>query len=434
MAPTLCRDCLSTRDTAGRETRPAPDRCPDCGSPRLLGHPEMFALSLAHLDCDAFFAAVEKRDDPALRDRPLIIGGGRRGVVATCCYLARTHGVHSAMPMFKARKLCPDAVVMPSNMKKYAAVSRQIRDLMEKVTPLVQPLSLDEAFLDLAGTERLHGRSPAETLAALALEIETETGISVSVGLSYNKFLAKVASELDKPRGFAVIGRAEARDFLSGKPVSLLWGVGKAMQARLARDGFSTIGQFLEFSEAELVGRYGAIGARIAAFARGQDSRRVIADAPAKSISAETTFERDLSDRRELEKILWTLCQKVSGRLKKNELAGTTAVLKLRTGDFRIRTRGRRLPAPTQLADTLYRHGCALLRPEATGQAFRLIGIGVSGLVPGAGADPLDLADPDAAVRARAERAVDAVRARYGDSAIGKGLEPILSSRDRGKP
>ena len=423
MAPTLCRDCLSARDTAGRESSPAPNRCPACGSPRLLGHPELFTLSLAHLDCDAFFAAVEKRDDPTLRDRPLIIGGGQRGVVATCCYLARTRGVHSAMPMFKARKLCPDAVVMPSNMKKYAAVSRQIRDLMEKVTPLVQPLSLDEAFLDLAGTERLHGRRPAETLAALALEIETETGLSVSVGLSYNKFLAKVASELDKPRGFAVIGRAEAGEFLFGKPVSLLWGVGRAMQARLARDGFSTIGQFLEFSEAELVERYGAIGARIAAFARGQDSRRVIADAPAKSISAETTFNSDLSDRHELEKILWNLCQKVTGRLKKNELAGSTAVLKLRTGDFRIRTRSQRLPAPTQLADTLFRHGCALLKPEATGQAFRLIGIGVSGLVPGAGADPPDLADPDAAVRARAERAVDAVRARFGDSVIGKGLE-----------
>jgi DNA polymerase-4 len=292
---------------------------------------------------------------------------------------------------------------------------------MTQAAPLVEPLSLDEAFLDLSGTARLHGRAPAETMADLVRRIEREVGITASVGLSYNKFLAKVASDLDKPRGFSVIGRTEAKEFLSERPVSLLWGAGAALQKRLQRDGYASIGDLQNAAPEDLARRYGAIGQRIAQFANGDDSRQVIADAKAKSISAETTFAKDIRDLRHLEGILWRLCEKVSRRLKAKDVAGDTVVLKLRTTNYRIRTRNRRLPSPTQLADVLYRHGQALLEEEADGTAFRLLGIGVSGIGTGANADPPDLADPDAQVRARAERAVDRLRGKFGRKTIGKG-------------
>ncbi|MDP6705069.1 MAG: DNA polymerase IV [Alphaproteobacteria bacterium] len=412
--PGFCRDCLAA---VGAE----PGRCPACGSPRLLRHPELATLSIAHLDCDAFYATIEKRDAPALRDRPVIVGGGRRGVVSAACYIARTFGVHSAMPMFKALKACPDAVVIRPDMAKYAAVGRQVRAIFKAATPLVEPLSLDEAFLDLTGTEALHRRSPAETLARIADEIESEIGVTASIGLSYNKFLAKVASDLDKPRGFAVIGRADALDFLARQPVSVIWGAGKALQARLAADGISRISQLREIPEATLVARYGAMGRRMARFAWGEDDRKVDANAPAKSISAETTFEIDIADFDRLEAKLWRLAEKVSGRLKRAELAGRTVTLKLRTDRFKIRTRSVTLANPTQLADILHRNAAALLRRETDGTAFRLIGVGASALVPAETADPLDLADPEAGRRAQTERALDDVRARFGGNAITKG-------------
>jgi DNA polymerase IV len=412
--PALCRDCLSVE--AG------PQRCTQCGSPRVLRHPELFDLSIAHLDCDAFYASVEKRDDPSLRDKPLIIGGtGRRGVVSTACYIARISGVHSAMPMYLARKACPDAVVMMPNMDKYTEVAAGIRALMKEVTPLVEPLSLDEAFLDLTGTSRLHHRTPVETMANLVRRIKSELGVNASVGLSYNKFLAKVASDLDKPRGFSVIGRAEAKTFLAAQPVKLLWGVGKAMQKRLARDGYLEIAQLQGVPPEDLMRRYGSIGQRIAQFVHGNDTRQVNPNSKAKSVSAETTFTEDIRNPEHLSATLWRLCEKVSRRLKAKDQAGATVVLKLRTADFRIRTRNRRLPNPTQLADVLYQHGSALLTDEADGTAFRLLGIGVSGIGSATDADPPDLADPDAATRARAEHAVDTLREKFGTASIGKG-------------
>jgi len=421
-AAAFCRDCLHRPVASSSPGRCPPDRCPRCGSPRIVTHPELADLSLAHLDCDAFYAAVEKRDDPSLVDRPLIVGGtGSRGVVSTACYLARINGVHSAMPMYLARKACPNAVVMAPNMEKYATAARHIRGLMKAVTPLIEPLSLDEAFLDLSGTDRLHGRTPAETMADLARRIEAEVGVTASVGLSYNKFLAKVASDLDKPRGFSIIGRAEARDFLAGQSVNLLWGVGKALQKRLRRDGYTLIGHLQDVPPDDLMRRYGAIGQRIAQFVNGNDTRRVHADAGAKSVSAETTFTEDIRNPGRLDRILWRLCEKVSTRLKNKDLSGDTLVLKLRTTDYRIRTRSRRLPNPTQLADVLYQYGGALLALEADGTPFRLLGIGVSGVGPGADADPPDLADPDAATRASAERAVDRLRDRFGTAAVTKG-------------
>ena len=411
----FCRDCLRPVDGTAL-------RCPACGSPRLLRHAELDRLAIAHLDCDAFYAAIEKRDDPNLADKPVIIGGGRRGVVSTACYIARIRGVRSAMPMFQALKACPDAVVIPPNMEKYAAVGRDVRRLMLELTPLVEPLSIDEAFMDLSGTERLHHASPATSLARLARRIEAEIGISVSIGLSFNKFLAKIASDLEKPRGFSVIGRAEAVSFLAEQPVSLIWGVGKATQARLAADGIRTIGALQRADEADLARRYGSIGLRLARLARADDRRPVEPHGAAKSVSAETTFESDLSDPHALKAILRTLAEKVSRRLKKAELAGRVVTLKLKTADFRLRTRSRQLSDPTLLADRIFTVAADLLAREADGTAFRLIGVGLSDFADPRLADPADLIDRQAAKRAAAETAIDAIRGKFGNRAVELGL------------
>ncbi|MCK0197590.1 DNA polymerase IV [Ancylobacter sp. 6x-1] len=413
--PGFCRDCLARSIRNGR--------CAACGSPRAVQHDELFDLHIAHIDCDAFYAAVEKRDDPSLRDKPLIIGGGRRGVVSTACYIARIYGVRSAMPMFKALQLCPDAVVIRPNMAKYAAVGREVRERMLHLTPLVEPLSIDEAFLDLAGTERLHGEPPAIALARLAGEVEREIGITLSVGLAPNKFLAKIASDLDKPRGFAVIGQAEARAFLGPRPVGTIWGVGRATQERLGRDGYRLIADLQSADEAELARRYGAEGLRLARLARGDDSRRVNPERETKSISSETTFDSDVVDFRALEQHLFALAQKVSGRMKKAGFAGRTVTLKLKTSDFRLLTRARSLEDPTQLAHRIFAAARDLLIREATGVTrYRLIGVGLSELCDPALADPPDLIDPGQAKRSAAERAMDALRSKFGGDAITPGI------------
>ncbi len=435
----LCRDCLRPFEDA------PPERCLGCGGPRLLAHPELDELAIAHIDCDAFYASIEKRDRPELRDKPVIVGGGRRGVVSAACYVARLYGVHSAMPMFKALRACPDATVLRPEMAKYAAVGREIKTMMREITPLVESLSIDEAFLDLSGTEALHHGSPARTLCGLALRIERELDLTVSIGLSYNKFLAKVASDLDKPRGFAVIGRAEAQDFLKGQPVGMIWGVGKALQAALARDGITRIGDLRAIDEAQLILRYGAMGRRLHGLAHGKDARRVDPGGGAKSVSAETTFDRDIDDLEALAARLWSLCEKVAKRLKRAELAGYTATLKLKTADFRILTRSRKLAEPSQLAEVLYRAVRPLLEREADGRRYRLIGIGASDLVEAEFADPPDLLDPGRAKPASVERAIDAVRAKLGDAAIQKGRgfvaaeagaarKPAVSSRPAAGP
>jgi DNA polymerase-4 len=382
----LCRECGTFGVAA-----PIAGRCDRCGSPRLYAHAELRELAIAHLDCDAFYASIEKRDDPALVDRPVIVGGGRRGVVAACCYVARLYGVRSAMPMFQALKACPEAVVIPPDMAKYRTVGHQVRALMLATTPLVQPLSIDEAFLDLSGTERLHRGPPARTLALLARQIEREIGVTVSIGLSYNKFLAKIASDLDKPRGFAAIGRAEALDFLAPKPVGIIWGVGAAFGRRLQRDGIATIADLRHRPERELVARYGRIGRRLACFARGEDDRPVDPDAPLKSISVETTFERDRADYAELAAALLALSERLALRLERAERAAAGITLKLKTGDFRVLSRSRRLSDPTQRATMLHRTALPLLREAADGTFFRLIGIGADPLAPAHLADPPDL-------------------------------------------
>ena len=388
---------------------------------RALRHAELHDLSIAHLDCDAFYATVEKRDRPELRDVPVIVGGRHRGVVAACCYIARTYGVRSAMPMFQALRACPEAVVVRPDMKKYTAVGREVRAMMLDLTPLVEPLSIDEAFMDLSGTQSLHRSSPAGTLAALARRVEDELGIAVSIGLSYNKFLAKIASDLDKPRGFAVIGRAEAKDFLADKPVRLLWGVGEAMQKRLARDGIALIGELVRFDEAALVARYGKIGRRLGLCARGEDDRPVDPDREAKSMSSEITLDEDISDPDKLRPILWQLTETVARRMKKAGIAGGGVTLKLKTADFRIVTRAQRLTTATQSAEEMYRAAEPLLVREADGRAFRLIGIGAHDLVEAGQAAQGDLFSGSAPGGDRIDEALDAVRGKFGDDSIVRG-------------
>jgi DNA polymerase IV len=418
--PGFCRDCR--QDTPERASR-----CPGCGSPRLLRHPLLDVLTIAHVDCDAFYATIEKRDDPSLADKPVIVGGRQRGVVLTACYVARTYGVRSAMPMFEARRLCPQATVVRPDMDKYARVGRQVRDLMSNLTPLVEPVSIDEAFMDLSGTARLHRMSPAKALAEFASSVERSLGITVSIGLSCNKFLAKIASDLDKPRGFAVLGGDEAPGLLASKPVGIILGVGKVAQRRLLRDGLRNIGDVQRLGESELRRRYGAEGVRLAQLAHGRDDRPVRAERYAKSISAETTFDEDLADFRPLELRLWRLSEKVSARLKTAALAGSTVTLKLKTADFRIRTRAQSLRQPTQLAARIFAIGRDLLARETDGTPFRLIGIGVSALVT---ADDADFTDLIERRTAEAERAMDRLRDRFGNSAVVKGLAIDHSSDD----
>jgi DNA polymerase-4 len=397
----------------------AATRCPACRSPRLARHAELDTLSIAHVDCDAFYATIEKRDNPAIRDRPVIVGGGKRGVVAACCYVARTYGIRSAMPMFEAKRRCPDAVVIKPNMAKYVEAGRAVRAKMRALTPLVEPLSIDEAFLDLTGTARLHGMSAAKVLARFALEVERELGITVSIGLSANKFLAKIASDLDKPRGFAVLSAAEAPAFLAEKPVGFIYGVGAVSAAKLAGDGYRLIADLQRAEERDLLRRYGEEGARLWRLARGIDSRDVDPERETKSISAETTFARDIGDLRPLEQTLWELTEKVSARLKAAALAGATVTLKLKSADFKIRTRARALGAPTQLAARIYAAGHDLLTREVGATRYRLIGIGVSQLEDATDSDLSDLLDRRSA---QAEHAVDRLRAKFGRGAVVRGL------------
>jgi DNA polymerase-4 len=408
--PGFCRDCLQdlADDTA---------RCRACGSPRTIRHTEIHTLAIAHVDCDAFYATIEKRDNPAIADQPVLVGGGRRGVVAACCYIARTYGIHSAMPMFEALRRCPKATVIRPNMAKYVGVGRQVRGMMLDLTPLVEPLSIDEAFLDLSGTERLHGMPAAKTLAQFARSVEREIGITISIGLSCNKFLAKIASDLDKPRGYAVLGEKEAASFLAPRPVSAIFGVGQVTQTRLERDGFRKIADLQRADPADLMRRYGEEGLRLSRLSRGIDARRVSPDRETKSISSETTFETDISEFRTLERRLWLLTEKVSARLKAAELVGATVTLKLKTADFRTRTRARSLAHPTQLAATIFAAGRDLLARETDGTAFGLIGIGVSALENDTGT--VDFIESRAA---DAEAAVDKLREKFGRDAVVKGI------------
>ena len=404
----ICRDCLWT---GAQVTR----RCPSCDSRRVIAHEQLDQLSIAHLDCDAFYASVEKRDRPELRDKPVIIGGGKRGVVSTACYVARQYGVGSAMPMFKALKACPDAVVIKPSFAKYSFESQRILGALAKLTPLMQTLSLDEAWVDLSGTERLNGGPPALQLVRVQKWIEDETGLTVSIGLAPNRFLAKVASELDKPRGFSVLGD-EAAALLSPRPVSILPGVGPVFSKTLRSDGYATVGDLAAADPRDLIRRYGEWGLRLHDLSQGRDARAVNPDHDRKGMSAETTFNDDLTTVEALEAQLWPLCEKLASKARRDGVASRVIVLKLRRTDFKIITRRLTVPDPVQTARALFAVGRDLLKPEL-GRPYRLIGIGMAEVVDAIDA-PVALFETAETRTLKTETAIDALRARFGVDAV----------------
>ena len=412
--PSLCRKCFNTFN----EER----RCPRCSSPLVVSHSELFDLNIAHMDCDAFYASVEKRDNPDLADKPVIIGGGRRGVVSTACYIARIRGVKSAMPMFKALEKCPDAVVIRPRMKIYAEISQQIRAMMNDITPLVEPLSLDEAFMDMSGTHKLHGAPPAVMLAKLMDRISDNLGLTGSIGLSHNKFLAKIASDLNKPNGYSIIGEAETSSFLKDKSIRLIWGVGASTQKSLEKSGIRTFLDLLRWDRKDLVSKFGSMGDRLWFLARGQDARVVSNSDRIKSISNETTLNENTSNIRVLEGHLWRLCEKVSSRAKSKGLAGTIMILKLKSSNHKIITRRVTLRDPTYMADVLFRSTYPLMEAAIENGPFRLVGAGLSGLCLASQAqrEP-ELLDDGALNRIKVERVTDEIREKFGDEAMIKG-------------
>lgn len=419
--PALCLDCGAAANQ--------PPACPACGRRRIIRHEELFTLNIAHVDCDAFYASIEKRDDPSLADRPVIVGGGVRGVVTTACYVARTYGVRSAMPMFRALKACPDAVVIKPNFSKYAAAAKEVRALMLTLTPLVEPLSIDEAFLDLTGTSRVLRMHPSEALGRLQRDIRREIGISVSIGLSANKFLAKIASDLDKPNGFSVIGAKEAVQILAPMPVSAIWGVGAVFTKKLNDDGISTIGDLQKLDKSSMLRRYGEVGLRLYSLSRGDDRRRVTPSRETKSVSAETTFNQDLSDIKELADVLWRLCERASSRMKAKSLAGRVVTLKLKTADFRTITRRRTLSAASNLARIAYDAALPMLEESAGGRAFRLIGVGYSDLCDASSVHDAGTLFDDHGKLKREEDAIDAIRQKFGEDAIALGRSFVRKDR-----
>ena len=412
--PSLCRKCFNTFTEEGR--------CPICNSPLVVSHDELFNLNIAHMDCDAFYASVEKRDNPELADKPVIIGGGRRGVVSTACYIARIRGVKSAMPMFKALEKCPDAVVIRPRMKVYAEISQQIRVMMTDITPMVEPLSLDEAFMDLSGTHKLHGVPPAVMLAKLMDRISGKLGLTGSIGLSHNKFLAKIASDLNKPNGYSIIGEAETGSFLKDKSVRLIWGVGSSAQKSLEKAGIRTFSDLLRWDRKDLAKKFGSMGDRLWFLAKGQDARIVSNNDRVKSISNETTLFENTSDLRVLEGHLWRLCEKVSSRAKSKGLAGSVVILKLKSSNHKLITRRLTLRDPTHLADILFRSTYPLMKASISNGPFRLVGVGLSGLcfASQAAREP-ELLDNGALKRIKVERVTDEIREKYGDEAVIKG-------------
>jgi DNA polymerase IV len=410
----LCRDCCLVAEEL-------PPACPSCGGHRTLRHRSLTTLTIAHIDCDAFYASVEKRDRPELASRPVIVGGGTRGVVTAACYIARLYGVKSAMPMFKALKACPDAVVIKPDFAKYSAASKQVRFLMQALTPLVQPISIDEAVVDLAGTEALHGAPPAAVLARFANEVEREVGVTLSIGMAANRLMAKIAAGRGKPRGFTIIDGQESASLLAPESVRLLPGIGAAAARKLDTLGITRLGQLQTLSPTEARRMLGDDGPALVLRARGEDARPVDPSRETKSISAETTFNTDLVAVSELERPLWRLCEKLARRLAAADLAAGGVVLKLKTTRFATRSRNARLSSPTVLPDRLFDLARVLLVEEATGTPFRLIGIGVHPLVARAQADKGDLADATTPRRAAAQAAIDALRSRFGEQAVNRG-------------
>jgi DNA polymerase IV len=384
----LCRDCGLLDDRLDLAGEP----CAACGSPRVVTHAELSALTVAHIDCDAYYASVEKRDRPELIDQPVIVGGRERGVVTTACYVARKFGVRSAMPTSRALQLCPHAVVIKPDMEKYQRESRRIRDLMLGATPTVEAVSIDEAYLDLSQSPMQGAEPAARTLARLSLQIERKVGVTVSIGLAPNKMLAKIASDMNKPRGFAIIGETDMLDVIGAMPVSVLPGVGPVMGRKLEELGLKLVSDLRAASEADLIHRFGLWARRMKAYALGEDNRKVSGErGKSVTIGAETTFVNDLRTLPQMEEQLRPLCGTVARRLTKSGLAASGLTLKLRRADRRTITRACRLYDPTTRAELILAAVMPVLAAEMDGQAYRLIGVTATRLVSDRLADPPDL-------------------------------------------
>ena len=382
----LCRDC----GRLSRSPPSLPEACTQCGSPRLAIHPELATLSIAHVDCDAFYASVEKRDHPELADEPVIVGGSARGVVLTACYIARRFGVRSAMPMGQALRLCPGASIVRPDMEKYRRESRRIRELMLTLTPRVESVSIDEAYLDLSDPARTE--PPARSLARLALLVERRVGVTISIGLAPNKMLAKIASDLGKPRGFHIIGESDAVAVLAPMKVTALPGVGPVMAKKLEAMGFTTVAALREAKEDELTHRFGLWGRRLIERARGEDRRRVgMGHGRSVTVGAERTFARDLQRYEDIVAELEKLCARVAERLGRADLAAGSITLKLRRFDRQTHTYACRLQNPTMRAEIIFAAVTPTLRRVLDGTAFRLVGVTAHDLMPGKRADPPDL-------------------------------------------
>jgi DNA polymerase-4 len=398
--------------------------------------------TILHVDLDAFFASVEQRDRPELRGRPVVVGGGtpdQRGVVSAASYEARRFGIHSAMPLRTAGALCPEAVFLPVDGRKYQAVSREVMTILRRFTPLVEPISIDEAFLDVTASRALFGDGPAIGRAIRA-GIQSEVQLTASVGVATSKLVAKIASDLRKPDALVVVEPGTEAAFLAPLPIQRLWGVGERTAAALAELGVTTMGQLAELPGDLLVRRFGRHGATLADRARGVDADPVGDGAPVKSVSHEHTFDVDTNDPVLIDKTLLAMADGVAGRLRSAGLRAATVHVKVRDSSFRTVTRQRTLAEPTDLAEPIWQTAMELARPELRGIHVRLLGVGTSGF---AEREQMTLFEEEAAGeggrRRRATQAADAVRRRFGDKAVtrarllGSGL-PAPFERDPMKP
>jgi DNA polymerase-4 len=379
---------------------------------------------ILHVDMDAFYASVEELDDPGLVGQPVVVGGtpDGRGVVAAANYAARRYGIHSAMPAARARRLCPQAVFIRARMDRYVEVSRALRGIFARYTPLLEPLSLDEAFLDVTSSLRLFGDGLAIG-RRIKEEIRAELGLVASVGVAPNKFLAKLASDLDKPDGLVVVPTDAIEAFLEPLPVSRLWGVGKVSNRDLAELGVHTIGDLRRLPEALLVSRFANTAAHWARLARGIDDRRVVPDRDAKSISHETTFATDIDDPEILPSWLLELTEQVATRLRRQGLRGKTVFIKVRYADFHTVTRSESLDAPSNVTRELYVTAARLLQAQLarSPRPVRLLGMGVSALTAGAHAQGQLFETEDREQQRRIDTVVDSIKSRFGNRALRRG-------------
>jgi DNA polymerase IV len=375
------------------------------------------ARAIVHVDMDAFYASIEQRDRPELRGRPVVVGADPRGrgVVSAASYEARPFGIRSAMPIGRAARLCPHAAFLPVDMDKYQRVSRQVMQILAGFSPLVEPVSVDEAFVDLTGTVSLFGE-PVDAARLIKQRIHEETGLTASAGVAPNKFLAKVASDLEKPDGLVVVAAGGEREFLAPLPIERLWGVGKVMTKELATMGIHTIAQLHAVPATVLAQRFGSHGEALHDLAFGRDHRAVTPWTAPKSMGAEHTFDIDTTDMDRLRAVLREHAERVARELRESELAASCVALKLRFADFRTLTR-RHTGDPTQDGLEIYRRAERLFSRETLAQPIRLIGVSTSAFTP-AGHGQLTLLDPAALRRERLSRALDAITERHGDGAV----------------